>query len=307
MFTALARAVGRALLPCLAAGAVSAAQPGVPSVPYVPTPHDVVERMLQIAKVTPADYVIDLGSGDGRIVIAAAQKFGARGFGVDLNPERIAEANANARKAGVADKVTFQLRDLFETDLSDATVITMYLLPRVNLELRPKLLKLRPGTRLVSHDFDMGDWKPDVHVQVESKEKYGSVGGTSDIYFWVVPAQAGGTWQWQLTVAGKPETHTVTLAQKYQEISGSATVAGRSVKLQKPVLSGDLISFSYAAEVDGAPVRYAFSGRVDGNTITGTVSVAGKRVQAQLEWVATRTAASAIAPAPRLAMALAGR
>src|SRR5687768_5645387 len=143
------------------------------SVPYVPTPQVVVDRMLEIGKVSAQDYLIDLGSGDGRIVVTAAKKYGARGFGVDLNPTRIAEANDNAQKAGVTDKVTFQRRDLFETDLGPASIITMYLLPRVNLDLRPKLLNLRPGTRIVSHDFSMGDWQPEHHEQVESKDKYG--------------------------------------------------------------------------------------------------------------------------------------
>ena len=170
--------------------------------PYVPTPQVVVERMLEIAKVGPDDYVIDLGSGDGRIVVTAAKKFGARGFGVDLNPTRIDEANENARKAGVTDKVAFYQRDLFETDLDQASVITMYLLPRVNLELRPKILDLKPGTRIVSHDFSMDDWKPDLHEELEAKDKYGGSGGRSDIYFWIVPAKVAGTWQSQLQVRG---------------------------------------------------------------------------------------------------------
>jgi hypothetical protein len=140
-------------------GVTIAAGAAEPSVPYVPTPQEVVERMLEIAKVGPQDYLIDLGSGDGRIVVTAAKKLGARGFGVDLNPVRIKESTESAAKAGVSDRAAFQQRDLFETDLSDATVITMYLLPRVNLDLRPKLLELKPGTRLVSHDFSMDDWK----------------------------------------------------------------------------------------------------------------------------------------------------
>jgi SAM-dependent methyltransferase len=297
MFAAAARGCRRALLPCVIAAGAWAAEP---SVPYVPTPQDVVERMLQVAKVTSADYVIDLGSGDGRIVITAARKFGARGIGVDLNPERIAEANANAKQVGVTDKVTFQQRDLFQTDLSEATVITMYLLPRVNIALRPKLLELKPGTRLVSHDFDMDDWKPDTHLRVDSKEKYGSVGGTSDVYFWVVPARAAGTWQWQLQVAGKPRPHTLALSQKYQEISGTATVAGRSVRVHNAALSGDRIRFTYTAEIDGAPVKHEFEGRIDGDSIGGTARLSGGRLQSRLEWSARR-AANAVAVAVPLA------
>jgi len=145
-----------------------AAQAQEPRVPYVPTPQDVVDKMLQMARVTSSDYLIDLGSGDGRIVITAAKKHGARGFGVDINPTRVTEATANARKAGVSDKVAFYQRDLFQTDFTQATVISMYLLPRVNLELRPKLLELKPGTRIVSHVFSMGpEWPPLESIRVQ--------------------------------------------------------------------------------------------------------------------------------------------
>lgn len=146
-------------------------------VPYVPTPTEVVEAMLKVAKVSKNDVLYDLGSGDGRIPITAAKRFGTRGFGVDIDPERIKEATANAQKEGVSDRVTFAQQDLFKTDLSKATVISLYLLPRINLELRPSLLKLKPGTRIVSHAFDMGDWKPDQVVNVN---------GTT-VYYWVVP------------------------------------------------------------------------------------------------------------------------
>jgi ubiquinone/menaquinone biosynthesis C-methylase UbiE len=147
-------------------------------VPYVPTPEQVVERMLEVANVGPNDLVYDLGSGDGRIVIAAAKKHGARGVGIDIDPDRIREARANARSAGVSDRVEFREGDLFKTDLSQASVVTLYLLSSVNLQLRPKLLnELKPGTRIVSHAFDMGDWKP---LKVEKV-------GSSTVYYWVVP------------------------------------------------------------------------------------------------------------------------
>jgi hypothetical protein len=269
-----------------AAGAVA----GEPSVPYVPTPQEVVERMLQVARVGPNDYVIDLGSGDGRIVITAARKYGARGFGVDLNPDRIRESNDNARKAGVTARVAFHHRDLFETDLGQATVITMYLLPRVNLELRPKLLELKPGTRVVSHDFSMDDWKPDVHVVMEASEKYGGSGGKSDIYFWVIPARAAGSWRWELPVAGKPLSYEAVLEQKYQMISGEVRAGGRGVKLQGARLRGEEIRFSFSAEIDGAPVRHEFNGRVSGDAVSGTVQLSGARLQRQLEWNARRAA-----------------
>lgn len=260
------------------------------TVPYVPTPQEVVERMLQMAKVGPQDYLIDLGSGDGRIVVTAAKKLGARGFGVDLNPARIQESVENAAKAGVSDRASFQQRNLFETDLSDATVITMYLLPRVNIELRPKLLELKPGTRLVSHDFDMDDWKPDAYVDMAVKEKYGSSPGSSSVYFWVVPARVAGAWQWQLTVGGKPQAYELALEQKYQMISGAVRVGSRSVKLENAKLSGDRISFAFSTEVNGSPLKHEFSGRVAGNAIDGAVILVGSRTQGQLEWSAMRGA-----------------
>ncbi|MBW4612370.1 MAG: class I SAM-dependent methyltransferase [Desmonostoc vinosum HA7617-LM4] len=148
-------------------------------VPYVPTPQAVVDAMLEVAKVGKNDLLYDLGSGDGRIVITAAQKYGTKGIGIDIDPERIKEAKENAKKAGISsDRAQFVQQDLFKTDFSKATVVTLYLLPEVNLKLRPKILKeLKPGTRIVSHAFDMGDWKPEKTLNVEGKT----------IYYWVVP------------------------------------------------------------------------------------------------------------------------
>ena len=261
-----------------------------PRVPYVPTPQEVVERMLEIAKVGPRDYLIDLGSGDGRIVVTAARKYGTRGFGVDVNPERIRESNENARRAGVTEKVAFYQRDLFETSLGDATVITMYLLPQVNLELRPRLLELKPGTRLVSHDFDMGDWKPDAHVRMEALEKYGGAGGSSEIFLWIVPARVAGTWRWDLPVSGKPLAYEVKLDQKYQAVAGSVSVGGRAAKLQNARVRGDEIRFSFTVDVNGTPVKHEFRGRVAGETVTGSARVSGPRQEGQHDWDARRTA-----------------
>jgi hypothetical protein len=280
-------AVAGALLAALFAPLCPAAEPRVP---YVPTPQEVVESMLETARVGPGDYLIDLGSGDGRIVITAAKKHGARGFGVDLNPERIRESSENARLAGVADRVAFYRRNLFETDLSQASVITMYLLPRVNIELRPKLLELAPGTRLVSHDFDMGDWRPDTHLTVDAKDKYGGAGGKSDVYYWVVPARAAGTWQWQTPVGGKPQSYEIRLEQKYQVITGSVWVGKRTATLKEARLRGADIRFNFTAEVNGSPVKHEFSGKIAGAAINGTVMLSGARSQAQLEWTARRPA-----------------
>jgi tRNA G37 N-methylase Trm5 len=153
-----------------------------PEVPFVPTPQDEVDQMLALARVKPGDVVYDLGSGDGRIVITAAQKYGARGVGVDINPERISEANENARRAGVEEKVEFRRGDLFKADIDEASVVTLYLLPTVNERLKPKLLsELKPGTRIVSHDFDMGDWKPVKQIEANG----------STLYLWVVPERGG--------------------------------------------------------------------------------------------------------------------
>jgi SAM-dependent methyltransferase len=151
-------------------------------VPYVQTPHEVVAEMLRVAGVGRNDVVYDLGSGDGRLVIAAARDFGARGVGVEIDPRLVAQSAASARRAGVADRVTFREQDLFQTDLADATVVTLYLSPELNLRLRPKLLReLRPGSRIVSHDFDMGDWPPARTLRVHVRER------ASQVYLWVVP------------------------------------------------------------------------------------------------------------------------
>jgi hypothetical protein len=214
-------------------------------VPYVPTPQAVVDRMLELAEIKSGDYLIDLGSGDGRIPITAAKRHGIRAFGVDLDPVRIREANDNAREAGVEGKVEFRQQDLFDTAIADADVLTMYLLPVVNLKLRPRLLyELKPGSRIVSHSFRLGEWEPDHYEEIED----------SDIFLWIVPAKVDGRWR----VEG-PRPFTISLTQTFQKIEGTATIDGRTVPLVKPVLRGARLSF----EVDGR--RYA--GRVDNFTI----------------------------------------
>ncbi len=185
-------------------------------VPCVPTPPDVVDRMLEVADVGPDDFVIDLGSGDGRIAIAAVRNHGAKGaMGVDIDPERIAEARANAEEAGVSDKVEFRNQDLFETDFSNASVLTMYLLPAVNMSLRPKVLQLKPGTRVVSHAFDMDEWEADHYERVDGRS----------VYMWVVPAAVEGSWK----LEGPQGPLALDLAQRFQHVSGTARDAeGRS-------------------------------------------------------------------------------
>jgi tRNA G37 N-methylase Trm5 len=161
----------------LVLAAPAAAQNRQPDVIFVPTPHEVVDEMLKLARVGKGDVLYDLGSGDGRIPVAAAKRFGIRAVGIDIDPQRIKEANENARKNGVAKLVTFKNEDLFKTDFKDATVITLYLLPDLNVKLRPRLLELKPGTRIVSHQFDMGTWVPDKKVELNGRT----------VYLWTVP------------------------------------------------------------------------------------------------------------------------
>lgn len=283
--------LGVALMSAAATLAVAA---GVREAPYVPTPQAVVDRMLEIAKVGPGDYLIDLGSGDGRIVITAAKKFGTRGFGVDIDPERIEESNESARREGVADLVAFYQRDLFETDLSEATVVTMYLLPQVNLELREKLLGLKPGTRIVSHDFSMDTWHPDQHVALETREKFGGSGGESDIYFWIVPAQVAGRWTWTSVVAGKELDYEVFLQQRYQALAGTVRVDGRSIKLDRARVKGDELHLEFTTIVDGMRLTHVMRGKVDGSGVSGSAMLSGTHLTSKREWVARRVEQAAM-------------
>ncbi len=169
-----------ALIGAVAVPSAAQQAPRTPDVIYVPTPQEVVDAMLKVAKVTKNDVIYDLGSGDGRIPITAAKQYGARGIGIDIDPQRISEANANAKAAGVTDKVKFLNQDLFTTNISEATVVTLYLLPSLNLKLQPKLMKeLKPGTRIVSHAFDMGDWKPEQTLDVNGRT----------VYYWTIPTK----------------------------------------------------------------------------------------------------------------------
>lgn len=256
--------------------------------PYVQTPQNVVDRMLQVANVGPGDYVIDLGSGDGRMVITAARKHGARGFGVDLDRRLVQLANRLAARAGVADRAVFYERDLYETDLTAASVVTIYLLPEVNLMVRPKLLAtLKPGTRIVSHDYDMGEWPADQRLVLDAPDKPVGRDKTSKVFFWVVPANAAGKWRWRLPVAGKPADFELVVAQNFQTITGKMMVDGNAWTFENARLSG--VDISFALQDQRAATRYEFAGRVAGNGITGTVRVAATASQGLLEWDATRT------------------
>ncbi|MDP2033382.1 MAG: methyltransferase domain-containing protein [Polaromonas sp.] len=192
------------------------AQP-LEEVPFITSPDKVTLEMLSSAGVKRGDHVIDLGSGDGRIVILAAKKFEATGLGVEIDPTLVEKSKANARNAGVADKVEFRVEDLFKTDLAPATVITMYLLPEFNLQLRPALLALKPGTRIVSHDWDMGDWKPDRTTVVEVPDKAVGLQKSSKVHLWTVPAKVDGLW----CAGGLLRGASITLTQSYQTFTGT--------------------------------------------------------------------------------------
>lgn len=252
-------------------------------VPYVPTPWSVVDAMLKLGAVGPNDYLIDLGSGDGRIVITAAKKLGARGFGVDLDDNLVRTARRNAESEGVAGRAEFFTRNLFDTDLDKATVITMYLFHSVNLRLRPSLFRLKPGTRLVSHDFDMAKWAPDAQMTVDVPGKsYGPP--QSEIFMWVVPADASGHWRWQMPAGSGTIDVDADFEQTFQMIAGKAQAGGRSVPVRDARVRGETVSFAMAFERDGRAVRHEFSGRIDGDTLTGSVMVDGARTP----WRATR-------------------
>lgn len=251
-------------------------------VPFVPTNQPTVEAMLRIANVGPNDFVIDLGSGDGRILVTAARLHGARGFGVDLDPQRVKEGTENAKAAGVADRVQFFQRNLFDTKLSEATVVTMYLLPRVNLELRPRLLaELKPGTRVVSHDFDMGDWQADLRTSVR--------GAGSEVYFWIIPAQVAGRWQVQAPSARGKQAFEIEFKQKYQELEAVARGLDRPVVVRDARIEGERIAFTLVDDGDFAH-RVRFEGRVSGGIMEGAARGDGTATRGEQKWRATRAA-----------------
>lgn len=249
-----------------------------PDIHFEPTPQDAVEAMLKMAEVTKDDLVYDLGCGDGRFVITAAAKFGARGVGVDIDPVRIKESNENAQIKGVTDRVKFIEDDLFETDIRAATVVTLYLLEDLNLKLRPKLLReLKPGTRIVSYVFTMNDWKPD------NMER-----GDRTFYYWVVPANIAGTWHWSLASSTGEQKNQLILDQKFQEVSGKASIEGQQVDISESRLKGDQLSFSLRYNPKGQTVVEQFSGRVSGDTIKGSVKIQGGPSAETQEWTAKR-------------------
>jgi len=236
---------------------------------WVPTPQALVEKMLDMAKLTARDIHFDLGSGDGRTVITAAKR-GAQAVGVEFNPDMVALSERTAAKEGVSAKAKFINGDIFQTDFSHATVVTLYLLPSLNLKLRPIILSMKPGTRVVSHAFTMDDWQADQTENVEGRTAY----------LWIVPAPVDGTWRWNGSGTG-PKAYEVALRQQFQKVDGAARLDGGLGQLRDVKLRGDRISFT-VLDADGA--RRDFSGRVSGNTMQGVVKQAGR----EAKWSATR-------------------
>jgi len=267
-----------------------------PEVPYVPTPEIVVEEMLKMANVQKDDVLYDLGCGDGRIVITAALTKGCQGIGIDIDPQRIKESQQNAIDAGVEDNVKFLLQDLFETDISEASVVTLYLLSSVNLRLRPILFRdLKPGTRVVSHDFTMDDWEPheSVEIEVESPANENfytdSYWDRHNVYFWVIPANVTGTWDWTMDSGSEKKKYALNLDQSFQKIEGKATEGSRSISLTIPdgQIIGDNLKFILERKVGGQTERLHFEGIVKGHTVEGNVTIEGQPDSSE-KWKAKR-------------------
>ncbi len=251
-------------------------------VPYEPSSEEVVRTMLEIAQVGRDDLVYDLGCGDGRIVIAAARKIGARGVGIDLDPERIKESLLNARKAGVTDRLRFFQQDLFQADIGRATVVMLYLWPEINLKLRPKLLReLKPGTRVVSHSHDMGSWEP---------EQLTTAAGGHRVYFWVIPANVTGVWEWSMP--GEKDHYVIKLSQQFQRISGTLQLGPDEIPVKNLELRGDRLQFTAERFFKGQMQTLRFIGSVQGHLIEGTAEGMPVGSQGKQPWKARRDPSS---------------
>jgi hypothetical protein len=259
-------------------------------VPFVPSDNKVLNAMFELAKPTKDDFLIDLGSGDGRIVIGAARSHATPGFGVDLNADLVRIANIRAEKAGVKDKAQFYVRNLFDTDISRASVLTMYLLPEIVQQLRPRVLaELKPGTRVVSHDYHMCDWRPDGIRIVDANPGHEE----SVVYFWVVSANVDGTWEWEIGprpyLGSAVVDYVATFRQNYQDIDGKLAIALNDTRLIDARVTGRRVTFTATSEVNERIVRHDFDGVVDGDRITGTVRLSGAMPDLVLPWTAKRT------------------
>jgi len=252
-------------------------------VAYEPTEKEVVDLMLKMANVTEDDMVYDLGCGDGRIVITAAKEFGANGVGIDINPVRISESNENAKRERVTDKVRFIEQNLFEADISEANVLMLFLLPSVNLRLRPKLFReLNPGTRIVSHEHYMREWLPD-----QTSEVY-AAGYNHKVYFWILPANVSGTWEWIAPVNTDKRRYILNLEQKFQEVNGNLTAGGSNIPLMDITIKGNRLQFTIEEEIGNQKVTQIFDGLVNRNLIEGTVVSKSKTTSSESNWKAKR-------------------
>jgi SAM-dependent methyltransferase len=283
--------IGRLFLAVLAVALPASAQPQSwgwddGTVPYVQTPMEIVERMMRMAQVGKGDRLIDLGSGDGRIVIEAAKR-GATGLGVDLDPSLVRQATENAARQGVGERARFEVRDIFETDLSGATVVAFYLLPEFNAKLLPKLLKLKPGTRIVSHDGGIADWPPDERLEMRAPEKPVGIGGVSRVELWIVPADARGTWTSEIPEHGG--RWRFAIKQKYQEMDITANATGRDILVRNSRLRGTEIKMVITGLVGAHAWHHLFEGRIDGERIAGELTVSDGNNRRTFPWTATRT------------------
>jgi SAM-dependent methyltransferase len=255
------------------------------TVPFVVTPAEIVERMMRMAEVGKGDTLIDLGSGDGRIVIAAAKR-GARGLGVDLDPNLVRLATENARAAGVSALARFEARDIFETDLSGASVVAFYLLPEFNAKLLPRLLGLKPGTRIVSHDGGIGDWPADERLEMRAPEKPVGVGGVSRVELWVVPADARGVWASE--IPGHGGGWRFQVKQRYQELDIEVLAQGRDLLVRNSRLRGTEIKMVVTGIVGSRAWNHLFEGEIQGGRISGQLSVSDGNQIRSYPWTATR-------------------
>ena len=247
--------------------------------PYVPTPQAVVDKMLDMAQVKAGDVVVDLGSGDGRIMITAARRHGAQGFGVEIDPRLVQRSNEEARRLGIADRVKFLRQDLFNTDFHEANVLTLYLLPDVNIALRPKILaELKPGTRVLSHDYDMREWRPDAEETIPAPDKTVGMRKESMVYLWVVPARVEGEWTFELSSGGKTRRTRLVLQQRFQFVSGSVELTGQGdVPVSHGRLRGEELRLLLPpGALDRGSVELV--GRVRGDSLGGTVRRADREV-----------------------------
>lgn len=279
------------------------AQQKEPEVPYVSTPDEVVAEMLRIANVDKDDVLYDLGCGDGRIVITAAKMYGCRGVGIDIDPERIRESRENAIKAGVSDRVQFIQMDLFEAEIREASVVTLYLLSGVNFRLRPKLFRdLSPGSRVVSHEFSMGKWEPDATSSVKAEnyrdpylfnywdEQIADYWRTHTVYLWIIPGNVKGTWKLTLPDISGNDEFTLRFDQEFQRIRGQVLESASAIPvfIKDVKIRGNMMHFTLERKLKGRTESMHFEGTIQGNTMRGTMDIEGGPEKGKIKWTARR-------------------